>query len=148
MIPLLERSTASDAAPRRAVQDFPVAGPRRTGHNRRMDPSRAAAERELRALVAEIRAATESQLAKVEEAIGRLRLVLAQADARKAELERLLRPPAAAPAPEAPPDPTHAKVWSLQDAGLDPARIASETGLDAGEVSLILGLRRLGRPAP
>jgi hypothetical protein len=43
------------------------------------------------------------------------------------------------------PDPRntrHLRIYSLADEGLDPAGIASETGIQRGEVELILSLRR------
>lgn len=44
-----------------------------------------------------------------------------------------------------PAPPQHRAVWRLADAGREEAAIVQETGLLAGEVRLILGLRRLTR---
>jgi hypothetical protein len=50
------------------------------------------------------------------------------------------------------PDPAddrskrYSRVYALADRGLDPAQIALETGLQRGEVGLILSLRRQPRP--
>lgn len=52
---------------------------------------------------------------------------------------------AAAALTEAEAPATHRTVWRLADAGWDEAAIGRETGLLAGEVRLILGLRRLQR---
>ncbi len=52
-------------------------------------------------------------------------------------------PPAPAPSdPPAPPvPPAHERIYRLSDQGMDAAGICRETGLEKGEVELILGLR-------
>ena len=83
----------------------------------------------------------QDQIDRLEASVRRLKEATAEADRRRAELEALLKtPPAPAPAAA---DPLHERVWRLRDEGRDPAAIAAETGLEPGEVSLILGLRNL-----
>ena len=52
--------------------------------------------------------------------------------------------PGAAPGSRArPPNPLHTEVYSLKDAGKDLNDICNATGLEKGEVELILGLRKM-----
>jgi hypothetical protein len=109
---------------------------------------------ELERLVAEIRDASREELARLDTQMRRLDQLLAECDRKSKELSALLgRAPAAPPPagePARPSDPLHDRVYALQDAGRDVAGIGADTGLEKGEVELILGLRRVHpmKPAP
>jgi hypothetical protein len=120
------------------------------------------ARAELERLVVEIQDLSREHIARLDAKIRLLSQLLAECDRKQKEIEALLsRPaapgPAAAPKPEGtapasrPPNPLHEQVYSLQDAGKDLLEICSATGLEKGEVELILGLRRVppaGRRPP
>ena len=76
-----------------------------------------------------------------------LNQLLLECDQKKRELEGLLgksASPAAAPkpAPRA-ANPLHDQVYTLQDSGKELLDICAATGLEKGEVELILGLRKM-----
>lgn len=102
---------------------------------------------ELEQLLAEIQDISRQQIAKLDTKIRVLNQLLLECDQKKKEIEELLRrsggpaPPAAAPS--RPPNPLHSQVYSLQDTGKDLGEICSATGLEKGEVELILGLRKM-----
>ena len=86
--------------------------------------------------------------------IRMLNQLLLECDQKKRELEDLLARaggPAAAPADPAPApaarpsNPLHTQVYSLQDSGKEILDICAATGLEKGEVELILGLRKMPR---
>lgn len=94
----------------------------------------------------DFRRESDLHIRRLEEIHRLLKETIAQAERLRAQLSAA--PPPAVSEPAAPaPDPLHARVWKLKDEGRDPAFIARETGLDAGEVELILGLRGLSRPS-
>lgn len=121
-------------------------------------------------LATEIAAAGDAVLRRVEERLAELDETVVAAEQRLAQLRTALEPPAPvaaapisaapvaaarveAPAAEAPavstspaqePEP-HRLVCDLADAGQDEQAIARESGLLAGEVRLVLGLRKLRR---
>lgn len=108
------------------------------------------ARAELERLLAEIQDLSREHIARLDTKIRLLTQLLAECDQKKKELETLLGRAASAgpskPEPSPPPrpaNPLHDQVWSLQDAGKDPLEICSATGLEKGEVDLILGLRRM-----
>jgi hypothetical protein len=110
---------------------------------------------ELERLVAEIRDASREELARLDTQMRRLDQLRAECDRKAKELEALLgRAAEAAPAKTEPParasDPLHDRVYALQDSGRDVAGIGADTGLEKGEVELILNLRRVPpmKPGP
>lgn len=117
------------------------------------------ARAELERLLTDIQELSREHIARLDTKIRMLNQLLAECDQKKREIETLLRQPVAPrtePAPPAataprPADPLHDQVWSLQDEGKEVDEICSTTGLEAGEVQLILGLRKMrppGAPAP
>jgi len=107
---------------------------------------------ELERLLAEIQEVSREHVARLDTKIRLLNQLLAECDHKKKELEALIgRSPAAAPPSDPPPgaktpkppNPLHDQVYSLQDAGKDVGEICATTGLEKGEVELILGLRRM-----
>lgn len=129
-----------------------------------------AAEERMAHLATELATAGEAVLQAADARLTELEEAVSAADRRLAALASLAAPavpavPAAAPIPtgagkplpgpagdetaaaltEAEAPATHRTVWRLADAGWDEVAIGRETGLLAGEVRLILGLRRLQR---
>jgi len=95
--------------------------------------------------------------ARIDTRFAKLEAVIRHADDRIARLERLLRDAPAPPsldvtiddqvpaAPEEPagqPDARRRLIYTLADAGRTPLQIAEETGQSAGEIELILALRK------
>lgn len=100
----------------------------------------------LEALFVQLQEFSRETLAKLDTKIRVMNELLARADARIEELKRLSSSGAAsAPSPAKPANPLHDRVYRLADAGKNASEIASESGLERGEVELILGLR--GKPA-
>ena len=107
---------------------------------------------ELEHLLAEIQDLSRDHIARLDTKIRLLTQLLADADQKKRELDVLLERAAALPRPDATPapaprspkpaNPLHDRVYTLQDAGKDVADICRTTGLEKGEVELILGLRK------
>lgn len=104
----------------------------------------------LERLVVEIREAAREELARMDTQMRLLQQLLAECDRKTKELRSLLEGPAAG-ATTAPPTstasvrpshPLHDQVYALRDAGRDIADISATTGLEKGEIELILGLRR------
>jgi hypothetical protein len=109
------------------------------------------ARAELERLVVEIQDLSREHIARLDAKIRLLSQLLAECDRKQKELESLLGRPspaapakteAAAPAARA-PNPLHEQVYSLRDAGKDLLEICNATGLEKGEVELILGLRQV-----
>jgi hypothetical protein len=102
--------------------------------------------RDLSRLIEELRSGARAQIERLDREVRRLQETIAEAERARVALEEA-RSRAAAPAPAAPAarpaNPLHSRVFELHDAGKDPADIGVETGLEAGEVELILGLRRM-----
>src|SRR5579883_2408845 len=111
------------------------------------------AREELERLLTEIQDLSREHIARLDTKIRMLNQLLLECDQKKRELEDLLARaggPAAAPAdpaspPTRPPNPLHSQVYSLQDSGKEILDICSATGLEKGEVELILGLRKMPR---
>jgi hypothetical protein len=105
---------------------------------------------ELERLLAEIREASREELARLDTQMRRLDHLRAECDRKAKELEALLGRAPAGAEPARPADPLHDRVYALQDSGRDVAGICADTGLEKGEVELILGLRRVPpmKPAP
>lgn len=107
------------------------------------------AREQLEELIVQMQEVAREQIAKADIKIRMLNQLLADCDQKKKEIEELLgrspEPRAAAPAtpPQRPTNPLHEKVWGLQDRGMSSAEICRETGLEIGEVEMILGLRKL-----
>lgn len=108
------------------------------------------AREELERLLTEIQDLSREHIARLDTKIRMLNQLLLECDQKKKGLEDLLaRAGGLPPAPEAPPaasrpaNPLHTQVYSLQDSGKEVLDICAATGLEKGEVELILGLRRM-----
>ena len=104
---------------------------------------------ELERLLTEIQDLSREHIARLDTKIRMLNQLLLECDQKKKELEALLGKAGAA-APEAAPknsarasNPLHDQVYSLQDSGKEILDICAATGLEKGEVELILGLRKM-----
>src|SRR5258706_10688330 len=107
------------------------------------------AREELERPLTEIQDLSREHIARLDTKIRMLNQMLLECDQKKRELEGLLgkagpapQAPEKAPAPRA-PNPLHDQVYSLQDSGKEVLDICAATGLEKGEVELILGLRRM-----
>jgi len=111
---------------------------------------------ELERLVAEIRDAAREELARLDTKMRLLNQLLEECDRKMKEFEALLgRAAAGTPVPAAPrgeaggpppphaANPLHGRIYALQDAGKDIQEICAATGLEKGEVELVLGLRKM-----
>jgi hypothetical protein len=103
---------------------------------------------ELERLLTEIQDLSREHIARLDTKIRMLNQLLLECDQKKKELESLLgkAPPAEAPAkagPARPANPLHDQVYTLQDSGKEILDICAATGLEKGEVELILGLRKM-----
>ncbi len=98
------------------------------------------ARAELERLLAEIQDLSREHIARLDTKIRLLNQLLLDCDRRQKELEALL---GRAPAPARPSHPLHDQVYSLHDAGKNLLEICGATGLEKGEVELILGLRKM-----
>jgi hypothetical protein len=114
------------------------------------------AREELERLLTEIQDLSREHIARLDTKIRMLNQLLLECDQKKRELEALLGRsalPAGAltkagesaekPAPPRAANPLHDQVYSLQDSGKEVLDICAATGLEKGEVELILGLRRM-----
>lgn len=112
------------------------------------DPGEAV-RRDLARLVEELRESARLQVERLDQEVRRLRQAVAEAERARAALEEAIRrgapdrPEPAPTSPAIPANPLHARVFQLRDSGKAPADIGVETGLEIGEVELILGLRRM-----
>jgi hypothetical protein len=109
------------------------------------------AREELERLLTEIQDLSREHIARLDTKIRMLNQLLLECDQKKRELEALLgktegaataEPPAKTPAARA-SNPLHDQVYSLQDSGKEILDICAATGLEKGEVELILGLRKM-----
>ena len=99
-------------------------------------------KQELERLLLEIQDLSRDHIAKLDTKIRLLTQLLSDCDRKKAELEALLgKSTSPAPPPARPANPLHDQVYTLRDAGQDVSAICQATGLEKGEVELILGLR-------
>lgn len=108
------------------------------------------AREELERLLTEIQDLSREHIARLDTKIRMLNQLLLEVDQKKRELEDLLeRTGGAAPAGTLPPgppkasNPLHSQVYTLQDSGKEILDICAATGLEKGEVELILGLRQM-----
>ena len=104
------------------------------------------AREELERLLTEIQDLSREHIARLDTKIRMLNQLLLECDQKKRELESLLgRAPAQAgaekPAPVRAVNPLHDQVYTLKDSGKELLDICAATGLEKGEVELILGLR-------
>ena len=112
-------------------------------------PAAGGAREELERLLTEIQDLSREHIARLDTKIRMLNQLLLECDQKKRELEELLgKAPAAdaAAKPASPgraPNPLHDQVYSLQDSGKEVLDICAATGLEKGEVELILGLRKM-----
>ena len=106
------------------------------------------AREELERLLTEIQDLSREHIARLDTKIRMLNQLLLECDQKKRELEALLAkagpnaPEKSAPPPKA-ANPLHDQVYSLQDSGKELLDICAATGLEKGEVELILGLRKM-----
>ena len=115
-----------------------------------VDPSDAV-RRDLERLVGELKIAVRDQVERLDREVKRLQEAVGEAERARIALEEAQRQatpkspaiPSARPASDKPANPLHSRVFELRDSGKDPADIGVETGLEVGEVELILGLRRM-----
>ena len=107
---------------------------------------------ELERLLTEIQDLSREHIARLDTKIRMLNQLLLEVDQKKKELEELLERTGGAPAagtlPPAAPvakasNPLHTQVYGLKDSGKEILDICAATGLEKGEVELILGLRKL-----
>lgn len=119
------------------------------------EPVQRDARHELERLLTDIQDISREHIARLDTKIRMLNQLLLECDQKQRHLESLLgRSPAPAPLPEKPPpaahrpsNPLHEQVYSLKDGGKELTDICSATGLEKGEVELILGLRGMS-PRP
>lgn len=118
------------------------------------DPT-ANSREELERVLAEIQDLSREHIARLDTKIRLLNQLLAECDQKKRELEALLgrsgtSAPAkpGSPAPVRSANPLHDQVYALQDSGKNVFDICTATGLEKGEVDLILGLRKMRSGAP
>lgn len=124
-------------------------------------------KRDLEAVMLELDQLARHTMGRLDTKFAKLEVVVRDADERIQTLTRLLRTqggespldltvadvPAEngtdekARAAPAPPEPRHAAVYQLADAGLSPLDIARELDRTTGEIELILSLRRTGQRA-
>ncbi|RPH44302.1 MAG: hypothetical protein EHM91_08290 [Planctomycetota bacterium] len=106
------------------------------------------AREELERLLTEIQDLSREHIARLDTKIRMLNQLLLECDQKKRELDALLAktgpdaPEKSAPPPKA-ANPLHDQVYSLQDSGKELLDICAATGLEKGEVELILGLRKM-----
>lgn len=105
------------------------------------DPDGRDPRQELERLLIEIQDLSRDHIARLDSKIRLLNQLLLDCDKKKAELEALLGKSTSPAPPLRPSNPLHDQVYGLRDAGRDVAAICRETGLEKGEVELILGLR-------
>ncbi len=105
------------------------------------------AREELERLLTEIQDLSREHIARLDTKIRMLNQLLLECDQKKRELEGLLGKLSAPEAPsKSPPrsaNPLHDQVYTLQDSGKQILDICAATGLEKGEVELILGLRKM-----
>jgi len=112
-------------------------------------PAAGGAREELERLLTEIQDLSREHIARLDTKIRMLNQLLLECDQKKRELEELLgKAPAADPASKPASaarasNPLHDQVYSLQDSGKEVLDICAATGLEKGEVELILGLRKM-----
>lgn len=91
-------------------------------------------------LAVEIQELSRESIARLDTKIKILQALLTEADVRIARLQGAPPPP---PTPKGAALPVQKKVFDLADRGASVADIGRETGLERGEVELILGMRGL-----
>jgi hypothetical protein len=106
---------------------------------------------ELERLLTEIQDLSREHIARLDTKIRMLNQLLLECDQKKREIEELLSRTAGIPAatppgmlppgPSRPSNPLHSQVYTLKDSGKELLDICAATGLEKGEVELILGLR-------
>lgn len=96
---------------------------------------------ELERLLVEIQDLSRDHIARLDTKIRLLNQLLLDCDRKKAELEALLGKSTSPAPPARAANPLHDQVYTLKDSGRDVAAICQATGLEKGEVELILGLR-------
>ena len=107
------------------------------------------AREQLEDLILQMQEVAREQIAKADTKIRMLNQLLGECEQRKKELEALLNRSPEPLGPTPPPrqaNPLHENVFHLQDQGKAANQICEETGLEIGEVEMILGLRKLQKP--
>lgn len=104
---------------------------------------------QLEELLVQVQDVAREQIAKADMKIRMLNQLIQEADQKIKDLKEASEkpaPPATRPTPipaPKPVNPLHEKVFALQDQGKNPIEICGETGMEIGEVEMILGLRKL-----
>jgi len=111
-------------------------------------------ERDMNSLMVEMLDTARQMTAQLDTRAARLEVLMKEADAKLAALKSAtggsplpgvpapaLISPITPAAPETPPDPRHAEVYSMADQGRSPHEIARKLNRPNGEVELILALR-------
>ena len=108
------------------------------------------AREELERLLTEIQDLSREHIARLDTKIRMLNQLLLECDQKKRELEALIGKTATGtaaaserPAATRASNPLHEQVYTLQDSGKEILDICAATGLEKGEVELILGLRKM-----
>jgi len=101
------------------------------------------AREELARILADIQDLSREQIARLDTKLRMLQQLIIDADKRIAELKALQGGATPTAPPPRPVNPLHEKVFALADAGKPVDTICVETGLEKGEVDLILGLRKV-----
>lgn len=126
---------------RRRMQDLP------TPKDHRIE---ADMQSRLEQLLIQIQELSREHIARLDSKIRMLNQLLIEADQKKKEIETLLARTVASSASPAdistrPTHPLHQKIYALRDQGRNLSEICSTTGLEPGEVELVLGLRQIDK---
>lgn len=106
------------------------------------------AREQLGRLLTDMQDLSREHIARLDTKTRMLQQLLGEADAKIRDLRAAIdrSAPAAPPQqPSKPSNPLHERVYALADGGATPDAICAETGLEKGEVELILGLRKVER---
>lgn len=101
----------------------------------------------MEALFVQLQEFSRETVARLDTKVRVLNELLTRAEARIEELKKLTASPqvsAPSPSPSRPANPLHEKIHRLSDEGKSAPEIAASTGLERGEVEMILGLRGKG----
>jgi len=155
--------TALGASPNRDAARLNA--PQAAGQRDKAEESPARVRQDAAALVRQLEEAAERIDRRIDARLGELSKLLAQAEAAAADLDgRLRHIHRPAPDTEGAPGGTyqheeaglptgqaalrHAHVMSLKEQGLDALEISRRTGMNLGEVQLVLNLHAGGSPKP
>lgn len=114
------------------------------GSERGRDEGERRARESLDEIFVRLQEFSRDTLSRLDSKVRVLNELVSRAEARIEELKKLqggTAPGAADPPAARPANPLHEKVFRLRDEGRTPVEIGETTGLQRGEVELILGLR-------